>query len=221
MNIRTEVWLGHEIRFVEISPNNWQGVANDVTDALGLKNSRRAIAALPEDQKGVTTMNTPGGEQAVNTVGELGIYQLIFKSRKKGAIQFQQWVYETIRTLRQSSGLEGFQIFRMLDKEHQREAMNRLNASLSKPVQVDFIKANKITNKAVSNMFGYPESIKKAEMSPEMLVKRQEVLDETVGLMGVKEKFGLDLSVSQAVYTRYLTELVKTLATKGGEKKWR
>jgi len=81
LNIRTETWLGHEIRFVEVNPNDWQGIANDVTNALGLKNSRRAIASLPEDQKGVTTVNTLGGEQTVNTVGELGIYQLIFKSR--------------------------------------------------------------------------------------------------------------------------------------------
>lgn len=115
-NIRTEIWLGREIRFAEVNPNDWQGVANDVTNALGLKNSRMAISSLPEDQKGVTTIYTLGGEQAVNTVRELGIYQLIFKSRKKEAIQFQRWVYETIQSLRQSSNLEGFQIFRMLDK---------------------------------------------------------------------------------------------------------
>jgi len=204
MNIRVETWLGHEIRFVEIKHDDWQGVANDITDALGLKNSRRAISSLPEDQKGVTTMNTLGGEQTVNTVGELGIYQLIFKSRKKEAIQFQRWVYETIQTLRRSSNLEGFQIFRMLDKEHQREAMNILKSNLSQPIKVDYIKANTVANKTISTMFGYPKMLKKDQMTPEMLVQRQEVLSETVNLMGVNEKFNLDLAVSKTVYSKYL-----------------
>lgn len=37
-------------------------------------------------------------------------------------------------------------------------------------------------------------------MTPEMLVDRQELLDSTVGLMGIKDKFGLNLSVSEEVY---------------------
>lgn len=108
-----------------------------------------------------------------------------------------------LKQLRQSSGLEGFQIFRMLDKDHQREAMDRLNTSLVKPVRVDFIKANTIANKAVSNIHGYPKMVKKGEMTPNMLVQRQEILNETVNLMAVNERFNLNLAVSETVYGRY------------------
>lgn len=62
------------------------------------------------------------------------------------------------------------------------------------------MKANTIANKAVSTKYGHPKMVKKADMTPEMLVDRQELLDSTVELMGIKEKFHLNLSVSEEVY---------------------
>jgi Rha family phage regulatory protein len=94
--------------------------------------------------------------------------------------------------------------FRMLDKEHQKEAMDRLKSGLTNPVRVNFIKANSIANKTISTMYGYPKAIKKCEMSPNMLVPRQEILDETVNLMALSAKFNLDLSISKAVQGKYL-----------------
>ena len=213
MNIRIETWLGHEIRFIEVTPNDWWAVAVDVCKALDLKQVTKALKGLPHSgvttsKVGVETGEKRDGTAAiqevmVNIINTKNIYRLVFKSRKKEAIQFQDWVFDIVETLRKSSGLEGFQIFRMLDKEHQKEAMAQLNGSLEKPVQKHFIKANQITNKAVSNMFGYPKMLKKDEMTPEMLIPRQEVLKETVNLMVLKEKFGLELSVSQTVYGKY------------------
>lgn len=62
----------------------------------------------------------------MNIIGEKDIYRLIFKSRKPEAEAFQDWVYETIRELRKASGLEGYETFKLLDKEHQKEAMKKL-----------------------------------------------------------------------------------------------
>lgn len=137
----------------------------------------------------------------VNIICEKDIYRLVFKSRKPEAEAFQDWVYEMLKTLRQQTGLEGFQIFRMLDKEHQKEAMKRLHDSLHKPVRVDFIKANTIANKAVSNKYGYPTMIKKSEMTPQMLEEREKILDDTVELMATNDKFHLGLSVSEKIYS--------------------
>ena len=99
--------------------------------------------------------------------------------------------------------VEGFQVFRMLDKEHQKEAMAKLNCNLRNPVRVDFIKANTIANKAVSNKHGYSKMLKKGTMSPQMLVDREPILEDTVELISVNEKFGLGISVSKAVYQKY------------------
>ena len=200
--MKTEIWNGHTIRFVNIN-DEWWAVAKDVTNALGLKQVTRAIHSLPKD--GVTTskvIDSLNRSQDVNIINEKNIYRMAFKSRKKEAEEFQDWIFDIIKELRQSTGLEGFQVFRMLDKEHQKAAMQNLKKSLRKPVKVDFIKANVIANKAVSNKNGFPKMVKKPEMTPDMLVERQEILDETVELMGTKDKFNLDFSVSEKIYSR-------------------
>ena len=135
-------------------------------------------------------------------VNEFGIYDTVFQSRKSEAKEFRYWVYEMIKQLRQATGLEGFQIFRMLDKEHQKEAMRHLQQSLRNPVRVDFIKANTIANKAISNRYGYPKMVKKADMTPQMLVEREPILEDTVELMGVNDKYDLGISVSEQIYKK-------------------
>lgn len=204
VNIRVENWVGHEVRFAEIEPGEWGGVLTDICKALGLKIVARALKGLRSD--GVHSMNIIdrlGRQQNVNVIDERNIYLLIFKSRKKEAIQFQDWVFDIIRKLRQSTGLEGFQIFRMLDKDHQKEAMSKLCTSLQESKPINHIRANTITNKAVSLRFGYKKMLKKHEMTPDMLVERQPILEDTVGLMIMKSKFDLDVSVSEKIYEKY------------------
>jgi len=46
--------------------------------------------------------------------------------------------------------------------------------------------------------------IKKKDMTPDMLIERQPILDDTVDLMSVADKFDLNISVSQKVYEKYL-----------------
>lgn len=127
---------------------------------------------------------------------------MAFKSRKKEAEAFQDWIFDIIKELRQSTGLEGFQVFRMLDKEHQKEVMTKLSHAITEPKPVDYIKANVIANKAVSTIYGHSKMVKKKDMTPEMLVDREPILDETVELMTVKEKYGLQFSVSEKIYNR-------------------
>lgn len=204
MNIRTENWLGHEIRFVEKNPNDWWAVLADISKAVELS-PKWVKQRLPKEVVSSHPLQTLGGIQEMLIVNEYGIYETVFESRKKEAKEFKRWVFEMLKQLRKSEGLEGFQIFRMLDKEHQKEAMGKLKSSLAKPVRVDFIKANTVANKTVSTMYGYPKMLKKDEMTPDMLIPRQEILDETVGLMGVNAKFKLGLSISKTVQGKYLS----------------
>lgn len=206
MNIKIENWDGHNIRFVEKAPGDWWAFAVDVTSALDLGNTTMALRRLDDDLKALITIE--GNSEAnlyTNIINEFGIYKLVLTSRKEEARRFERWVFKVIKELRQASGLEGFQVFRMLDKEHQKDAMKRLRDGLHDPVRVDFIKANTISNKAVSNLYGHPKMLKKEQMTPDMLVKRQEVLDDTVNLMSANESFDLGLSVSKVVYGKYGT----------------
>ncbi|AOK88509.1 Bro-N domain-containing protein [Paenibacillus polymyxa] len=204
MNIRIENWMGHEIRFVEKTLGDWWAVAVDVTRVLGIRNNRDAVGRLPDTQKDVALTDTLGGKQEVAIISEKAVYRMIMRSRRKEAEAFQDWVFDIIKQLRQSTGLEGFQIFRMLDKDHQKEAMGKLCSGLRQPVRVDFIKANTIANKAISSMHGHPKMIKKDQMTPEMLVERQAVLEDAVNLMTMSDKFKLDIAVSRTIYDKYL-----------------
>jgi len=205
VNIRVETWLGYKIRFVEMAPSDWWAVAVDACGALLISNVSQALSRIDDENKSSITLNDgTEGSPVRAIISEFGLYELIFSSRKKEAKEFKRWVFDILKTLRKSSNLEGFQIFRLLDKEHQKEAMDCLKSGLTNPVRVDFIRANSITNKTVSTMYGYPKMLKKNEMSPDMLVPRQEILDETVNLMALSAKFNLDLSISKAVQGKYL-----------------
>lgn len=208
INTKTEEWNGHKIRFVE-KDGEWWAVAKDVADALDYRDSYNMTRLLDKADKGTHKVRTLGGEQTLSVISEFGVYDAVFNSHKPEAKDFKRWVYDMLKTLRQSSSLEGFQVFRMLDREHQKEMMSKLNHALKRPVQVDFIKANTVANKATSLRYGYPKMIKKADMTPDMLVDRQDLLESTVELMSAKEKFDLEISVSREVYKLATGQIVR------------
>ena len=171
-------------------------------DALGLQ--AYAINRRLDDEliSNMVVSDSLGRQQEMLIVNEYGIYDTVFQSRKKEAKDFRKWVYKMLSELRKASGYEGFEIFRMLDKEHQKEMMKKLQEGLRSPARVDFIKANTIENKDVSLKHGYPKMVKKADMAPEMLKDREPILADTVELMTVKDKYGLDVSVSDTIYKK-------------------
>ena len=200
---KLEQWNGHGIRFVEHN-GEWWAVLADIAKALELE--QRFIKRRLEDDvfsKHPIT-DSLGRQQEMLIVNEFGIYETIFSSRKPEAKAFKVWVFEIIKQLRQQTGLEGFQAFRMLGKQHQKNAMTLLSNGFqevnkeAKPK--DMIKANTIANKAISNKYGYPKMVKKSEMTEPMLRDREQVLDETVELMLVKERYGLNFSVANTIY---------------------
>ena len=84
-----------QVRFVG-TPDQPEWVAQDVGTILELQNIRQLLAKFDEDEKGVCTIYTPGGQQEMLTVTEPGLYRLIFKSRKAVAKRFQRWLFHDI-----------------------------------------------------------------------------------------------------------------------------
>lgn len=200
--IKTEKWNGHDIRFVEHN-GEWWAVAKDVASALEYRDAHNMIRIISSKDKDTHNVSTPGGNQELLIVSEFGIYDAVFNSRKKEAKEFKRWIFEVIKKLRGSAGLEGFEIFKMLDADQQKENMKKLDSALGKATKLDYVKANTIANKAVSNLYGYPKMLKKDEMQPDMLIKRQGILDETVNLMAMNSIFNLGISVSDKIYEKY------------------
>lgn len=79
-------------------------VAKDVLDVLDL--DKTALRKLDEDEKGVDSIHTPGGEQQMTTVTEPGFYKLVMRSRKPEAKAFQRWVtHEVLPALRRDGAV--------------------------------------------------------------------------------------------------------------------
>ncbi|MFN6480947.1 BRO family protein [Nostoc sp. DedQUE07] len=92
----------HEIRFVGTADEPWW-VASDLCSVLDIVNVRQNLAKLDEDEKGVCTIYTKGGEQQVATVNESGLYLLILNSRKPQAKRFRKWLTsEVIPSIRKT-----------------------------------------------------------------------------------------------------------------------
>lgn len=82
---------GRGVRTVVIEDEPWF-VAKDVCEILEIVDPKSSVRSLDDDEKGVHTMPTPGGNQRIFIVSESGLYALIFKSRKENAKRFRKWV---------------------------------------------------------------------------------------------------------------------------------
>lgn len=91
-----------EVRTVLQNGQPWF-VAADVCNALGIKEHRRAATRLDEDEKGVRSIPTKGGNQEVVVVNEPGLYTLMLGSRKPEAKVFKRWItHEVIPSIRRT-----------------------------------------------------------------------------------------------------------------------
>ncbi|MBA1354662.1 MULTISPECIES: BRO-N domain-containing protein [Staphylococcus] len=194
---------GKEIRFIEKDGEYW-AIAGDVANVLGYSVTTNMNRMIDEDEKGVHIVSTLGGQQKTTILSEFGIYEAIWNSRRDEAKEFKKWVKQVIRELRQSIGLKQHEVFHLMDKQHQRKAMDVLQQGLSNPQKISYIKCATVVNKCVSTLFGYDKALKKDQMSEDMLIIRQQILDDTVDLMTSINKFGLDISVSKTIYNKYL-----------------
>lgn len=106
------------VRTIVREGNKWREwfVAADVCKILGIKGSvtlaldghpNQPGTGLEGDEKGVDTINTPGGLQQIRMVNEPGLYKLIFKSRLPAAKDFQHWVIHEVLPELRRKGIYG------------------------------------------------------------------------------------------------------------------
>lgn len=218
--MKIENWNGHSIRFTE-KAGEWWAVAKDVAEALGYRDAEKASRYLPQKYKDTLKECTPQCDtlkrgttseknnvsksrardtQDMIIINEPGLYRLIMRSNKPEAEAFQDWVYAVLKHLREAADLKGFEVFRLLDKEHQKAAMDKLHDTAQEINPKLYIAANTIANKAVALQYGLDKMQKKEDMTPAMLTDRQNYLTMAVDLMAVREKYNLSFSVSDRVY---------------------
>lgn len=94
------------VRVVEREGQPWF-VLNDVAKVLDLKNPWNAAARLDDDEKGLHTMETLGGNQDQTIINESGLYALILTSRKPEAKIFRKWVTSEVLPAIRKTGTYG------------------------------------------------------------------------------------------------------------------
>lgn len=199
--MKVENWNGYDIRFVDHN-GEWWAVMVDLATALNLRADKIRERLNDDYLNKVPISDDLGRVQDTYIVHELGVYDAIIRSRKPEARAFKDWVFSVIKHLREQSGLEGFEVFKTMDIEFQKTCMTRLHDGLPVPTKADYCKANMITNKAVANVFEFDTAVKKDDMTPSMLKLRHEILPYTVDLIVAKDRFELDISVSENVYKK-------------------
>jgi prophage antirepressor-like protein len=90
-NLAVFTFRDNSVQVITIDAEPWF-VAKDLCDVLGVKNSRDALTRLDEDEKGVASTDTLGGNQDVAIVSESGMYALVLSSRKPEAKPFRKWI---------------------------------------------------------------------------------------------------------------------------------
>lgn len=83
---------GQQVRTVTID-NEAYFVGKDVADILGYSQTAKAVREhVPEQFKGVSKLDTPGGKQEVTVISEAGVYKLAFTSKLPAADEFTNWI---------------------------------------------------------------------------------------------------------------------------------
>lgn len=104
----------HMIRTVEMNDGETWFVGLDLCRALGIVDHTRALGRLAEDERGWRTVPPLGGLpgcdpsgqmdnqlRRVIIISELGVYRVVFTSRKPIAKRFKRWLFqEVLPTLR-------------------------------------------------------------------------------------------------------------------------
>lgn len=203
-----QIFDNEEIRFIEKEEEYW-AVASDVAKVLRYSHTPHMLRMIDKDDvgthivDGTSTKKKARKTQNVKVISEFGIYEAILNSRRDEAKEFKKWIKQILKELRQATGLKGYEVFRMLDKQHQKDAMAIIQKVHKSNKPINFIKANTIANKAVSTAFGYEKMISKNDMTPAMLEVRQTILDDVVKLTEAKSDFNLDIKVSKSIYDKY------------------
>lgn len=69
-----------------------------------------SLRRLDDDEKGTSSICTPGGQQEMSIVNEPGLYALVLGSRKPEAKAFKRWItHEVVPAIRKHGGYLTFE----------------------------------------------------------------------------------------------------------------
>lgn len=194
-----------KVRTVMIDGEPWFAAA-DVCNALDIRNPSQAISRLDEDEKIITLISNEGNQRGnpnVAVVNEPGLYTLILGSRKPEAKSFKRWItHEVLPALRNAAGLGAADALRMLSRENQKKG-NRYLYEAGLGDRKHYCAAARVAGKAMGMRLHKEKAVPKDEIPAERLPEYDKIFNETVKLFDLKDRYGIEFSVSAAIYGQY------------------
>lgn len=93
-----------QVRVVTRDGEPWF-VAADIAKALGYSIAPAMVRSLADDEKGMQTVHTPGGDQKAAIISEAGLYSAVLRSKAPGAQAFKRWVtHDVLPSIRKRGG---------------------------------------------------------------------------------------------------------------------
>lgn len=99
---------GAEVRVIERNGEPWFVLA-DVCRVLEIGNPSMAASRLDDDERGISSIDTPSGTQEMVIINESGLYSLILTSRKPSAKRLKKWVTSEVLPSIRKTGSYGIQ----------------------------------------------------------------------------------------------------------------
>lgn len=190
INIKNEEAVTTSLLVAEVFGKQHRNVLRSIDGLLKNEQSKKMFV------KG-TYLNTQGHKQPMYYLNRDGFSLLVMGFTGEKALE---WKFKYIEAFNK---MEKYINFRKADVQIQKNSMQFLCDNLEMPTPKDYIKANTIADKCVSNIYGYPKMVKKKDMSAEMLEAREPILRDTVEFMAFKDKYDLDTPVSEAIYRKF------------------
>lgn len=92
-----------QVRTYEDEKGELWFIAIDVARILGYKDATHLTRILDHDEKGLRSVETPGGEQTLSTISEAGLFHALNSARVEAARPFKRWVnHEVLPSIRKT-----------------------------------------------------------------------------------------------------------------------
>ena len=101
-------YSGQQFRSITIDGSPWF-IASDAARILGYSETAAMTRTIDGEDKGLHTMQTPGGEQKFTVISEAGLYSAILRSRVPQAKSFKYWITHEVLPQIRKTGSYGMQ----------------------------------------------------------------------------------------------------------------
>ena len=174
-----------EVRVVMKDGEPWF-VAGDICKVLELSSVAKAIAPVPEEDKGVNQIHTPGGNQDVTVLSEAGMWHLAMRSDKPRAKGLRRWLAkEVIPSIRNNGSYVSGISAEMLANPRVQHAMQIVHLTAASELAMAQLQAHTL------QLLEQNQRLAAHDQKLKSLEETTAIIDDYVTIKGAAKKLGV------------------------------